>query len=59
MNTKVITIMSAGAWQFGEWQILGETSSPSEEVWIPSMTEAILEDHPKATITQLSSPSTA
>ena len=35
----------------GEWQTLGESSPPSEEVFMPSMTKTILEDEFNITVT--------
>ena len=48
MSNRFKITSSVGAWEFGEWRILGETASLSEEV-MPALTEEGLEGIPKGT----------
>ena len=49
MSNRFKITSSVGAWEFGEWRILGETASLSEEELMPALTEEGLEGIPKVT----------
>ena len=48
MTNRFIITSSVGAWEFGEWRIIGETLSPSDETLMPSLTEEGIEELARA-----------